>query len=487
MNASLFRELVLYRYRYIIGYGVFAVLLVTLMLIDIANVPYGIGETEMRSAVASNSLNPYRPQLADIINLPYHLMQKASIGIFGLSQLSISLPSIILALASGILMAFMLHLWFRRNIAVIALLICTVSVPFISMGRTATPTIMYVFLLLVILYGAIRLTTRATQTFVWKLIVFVASMLLLYIPFGVYTLLALGIAAVFHPHIRYQIRRTKPWQAALLAVVGILLITPHVIAAFSAGGVPVLRQLIGLATIKESFAPDHIRESAVSLIKTLFFFNKPNVSETITPFFNMTFMFFIAFGLAKTVINRSMARSYLILIWLLFCIPMLLIDSSQLPLLFVPSILLVAIGVETLVHEWYRLFPRNPYARIGAMIPLGLVVTGLLAIAVTRYFYAYTYTDTRAIFHPELSAIRPLLDDKPTQLVVPAAHVSFYDILRDKHPKLLVAGPDTPAQPTMRRIVLASVEPAASKTPAAIITTHLQKDGVLLRVYDPGN
>lgn len=485
MKASLFRELVLYRYRYIVAYSLFVTLLVSLLLVDIQNIPYGIGESEMRSAVASNSLNPYSPHLSDIINLPYHLFQKLSISVLGLSKLSIVLPSIILALASGVLMAFMLHIWFRRNIAILALLISTVSVPFISMGRSGTPAIMFVFLLLVILYSAIRLTTKASRVFVWKLVVWVASLLLLYIPFGVYTLVALGSAAVFHPHIRYQIRRTSWWQFVVLGLVGMFLVMPHSIVAFHEGGVAVLRQLGGVATIRASFSPDHIAHNALSLVKTLFFFTKPNVSETITPFFNMTFMLLVAFGLTKTIINHSMARSYLVLIWLLFCIPMLLVDGSQLPLIFVPCVLLLAIGIETFIYEWYRLFPRNPYARISAMLPMGLIVTGLLAIAITRYFYAYTYTDTRMVFHPELTTVRQLLTHKPTQLVVPPPQMAFYDILRSNYPQLHVVTPAEPIRKDVRRIVLASTEPLASQVPSVIAVSHLESDAALVRVYEP--
>ena len=92
MKPSLFRELTLYRYRYAVGYGLFIVFLLGMLLTDIGSVPSGISDSEMRSAVASNALNPFIPHASDVISLPYHLLQKLSISLLGLSPFSIRLP-----------------------------------------------------------------------------------------------------------------------------------------------------------------------------------------------------------------------------------------------------------------------------------------------------------------------------------------------------------------------------------------------------------
>lgn len=481
MKSSTIRELTLYRYRYIIGYGLFITVLMSLLLIDITRIPHGVSESEMRSAVASNSLNPLSARVGDIINLPYHIVQKISISVLGLSTFSVRLPSVLLALVAGGVLATMLHVWFRRNVALIALLISTASVPFITAARSGTPGIMYILLLLIILLGAIKLTLQHRGTFAWKVIVFVSSLLLVYIPFGVYTLIALSIAGLLHPHIRHQINKTERWQSAVLAACAIILLLPMFIAGYYDNGV--IQQLFGIQSIEDHITPSALAATSVSLAKTMFVFSKANVSETITPFLNITFLLLVVFGLIKVIADRHAARSYLLLIWLGFSIPMIYIDPSQLALIFVPCILLMAIGIETFVSQWYQLFPRNPYARIGALIPLSLLVIGLLTIAVSRYFYAYTYTDTRPIFHPEISAIRSVVDQKPAQLVVPASHLAFYDILRRDYPELSVVD-ISQAKTNNRRIVVASVDPGIYGTPSRIVTTYTRANGVLVRVYD---
>ncbi len=136
MKPSLLQELLLYRYRYIIGYGLFVIMLFGILLTDVGSIPSGISTNEMVSSVQSNSLNPLKPQASDVINLPYHLLQKASIGLFGLSPLSIRIPSLLLAFLASIVLAFTLHQWFRKGIAILALLLGTISTPFITMGQT---------------------------------------------------------------------------------------------------------------------------------------------------------------------------------------------------------------------------------------------------------------------------------------------------------------------------------------------------------------
>lgn len=482
MKSTLLRELTLYRYRYIISYGLFVIFLLALLLTDIGNIPNGISESEMRSSVSSNSLNPLAPRAADVINLPYHLMQKASIGLFGLSPLSIRLPSLVLAFVASIVLAFTLHQWFRRGIAILALLLATASEPFIAMARTGTASVFYMLLLLVILLGAVKLTTKGPRTFIWKLVVTVAGLLLFYMPLGIYAVIALLIAGIIHPHVRYQLKRTRWWQYVILAVISGILLGPLVFAGVTDG--KTLEVLFGIDALSEKLTIMSLGASLMLIFKTLFFFSRPETGEILTPFLNLTSMLLVAFGLVRTIFDRHAARSYLLLIWLAISIPLLILNPGQFALMFVPSVILMAVGLDTFLREWYQLFPRNPYARLGAFLPLSLIVIGLISIASTRYFYGYFYTDTSQSYHPELAAVKQVL--KPhvsTQLVVPHEHVAFYDILRSKYPMLHVSSPSDVTNGSSELIVLDQADDVIQKTPHSIVTSHLAKDGVLLRVY----
>ena len=95
----------LYRWRYIIGYGVIALTVVGLLYVAFFYAPGGLSQGEMNSVVTSGnlsfkSLESFQP--ASIINLPYNLLQHTSLTLFGVNNLSIKLPSLLLGGLSAI-------------------------------------------------------------------------------------------------------------------------------------------------------------------------------------------------------------------------------------------------------------------------------------------------------------------------------------------------------------------------------------------------
>lgn len=482
MKASLLRELVLYRYRYLLGYALFVLFLFAMFSTDIGSLPYGLSNGEMKSAVASNSLNLFGLRPGDIVELPYHLLQKASIKLFGLSALTVRLPSIILSVLASIVLAVTLNHWFRKGVAVLALLIAATSVPFISLGRLGTPAVLSLLLLLIILLAAITLTVRNLHAFWWKCVVVISGLLLLYMPLGIYMVIAIGIAGVFHPHVRYQIKHTRWWQAAVLGLVTIVLLAPLVMAISSDR--QSLELLLGIQSLHSKLTVGSLTASTWALLKSLLLFHKTIVGEIITPLLGLPFALLVLFGLTRTIIDHHAARSYLLHIWLLIDIPLLLLNPDQIVILFVPCIMLMAIGLQTFIGEWYRLFPRNPYARIGAMVPLGLIVIGIVTISASRYFYSYYYTDTRNVFKPGLaSVLKTLQPHVMTRLVVPADQVAFYDILRADYPLLSVVGPSQAPGSASETIILADAGYTPSAAPTHIVTAPYVNNPVVLRAY----
>lgn len=483
MKSSFLRELTLYRYRYYIGYGLFAALLISILTVDVTTLPRGLTDAEMASAVASNQINPFAPHTTDIINLPYHLAQKASISLLGLTPLAIKLPSIVLAFIVGVALAFMLSHWFSRNVAVLSSLLACTSVPFMMMGRTGAPFIMVTVWTIILLLAATQLATQKTGTFPWKVAALVSGILLLYTPLGIYPVVALAISGMLHPHVRHQIKRTKRWQVAVFASVTLILIAPLVVAAIAHPSV--LLAITGVDSFVLS--PGELQASVVSLAKTFFSFSQSHIGVTLAPFFTFTVMMLTIFGFLRVVKDRHAARSYMLLFWTSIVVIVIILSPAQLHLVFTPAILFLAIGVETLIREWYSLFPRNPYARIGAFIPLTIVIVGAVSVAASRYFDGYLYTPNVHGLHAELPAVREAFGNdahSTKRLVVADDQVAFYDLLRREYPRLDVS--TTPVEDAnVRQVVLSDAPKQLAKPPTTILTGPLQDDGVLVRVYGP--
>src|SRR3546814_8074549 len=93
---------------------------------------------------------------------------------------------------------------------------------------------------------------------------------------------------------------------------------------------------------------------------------------------------------------------------------------------FVPLVLLLTSGLEGLVGYWYRLFPRNPYARIAGLLPLIILVVALVISGLDRYAYGYYYQPaTVSHFSHDLS----LMPKKHERLVVTQDELPFYPVV----------------------------------------------------------
>ncbi|HRQ86905.1 MAG TPA: hypothetical protein PLY16_02230, partial [Candidatus Saccharibacteria bacterium] len=69
--------------------------------------------------------------------------------------------------------------------------------------------------------------------------------------------------------------------------------------------------------------------------------------------------------------------------------PVLLLNPSFTTVSFLPSVLMLAAGLTSLIGYWYRLFPLNPYARVAGLIPIVVLVGTLIFSGLERYFYGY--------------------------------------------------------------------------------------------------
>ncbi len=231
MKAFNISDSAYYRYRYLLGYGVYALVLGAMLSLAISDVPNGISRSEADSAVQSATMSLASLKEGHIIDAPYHLLQKLSLHYFGITTLGIRLPSVILGMVMGLLLALMLKRWFRTNVAVLTGILTATSVPFMTMGRVGTPMIMGAFWMVALLLGVTHTLHDGPRRFFWKLFSVTALALSLYTPLALYPLVALMTAGLLHPHVRYVIRKVSPLRKAIASVLVIGLLLPLAWAA----------------------------------------------------------------------------------------------------------------------------------------------------------------------------------------------------------------------------------------------------------------
>jgi hypothetical protein len=161
-------------------------------------------------------------------------------------------------------------------------------------------------------------------------------------------------------------------------------------------------------------------------------------------------MLIIGFGVVKLIRTRDSTQSYLIIIWLACLIPVLVTNPGFTSVTFLPLVLLLATGLESLLGYWYRLFPVNPYARLAGLVPLVILVGVLVLSGLERYIYGYHYDpSTVSNFSQDLS----LLPKDTKNLIVSSTELPFYQIVAKHRPNLVLEETPTSAQFTTSHAV----------------------------------
>lgn len=411
-----FTKSLVYRWRYILGYALIAIGLVSVLLFVALYLPGGISSQEMQSVAKSGAISPTNLNSVAIIDLPYHLLQKLILKIFGVSILSIKLPSIILSSLSIVAITMLLKLWFKANIGILASLIAITTGQFLFIAQDGTPSIIYIFWAALLMLLATLISRQRKFRKILAFIFFIATALSLYTPLSIYTLLALTVAVLIHPHLRYLLKQIPRKEIILGSVLSAVLLVPLVISIFIDPGA--ILNLIGIP-IKW---PD-LGNNFTMLGAEYLGFNKPSGSTIMTPFFELGSMLIILIGIYYTIKNRATAQSHIIISWAIFLLPIVILNPNLINITFLPLVLMLASGLRMLLNNWYSLFPRNPYARIGGLVPLTVLVAVLIFSGADRYIHGYRYDPNIA---SSFSQDLKLIPQDTKDILVSTQEFSFY-------------------------------------------------------------
>ncbi|HEY8992566.1 MAG TPA: glycosyltransferase family 39 protein [Candidatus Microsaccharimonas sp.] len=472
MAAKDITDFLIYRWRYIVGYSIIGLLLAGLLIFAGLYVPGGISPEEIRATVRSDSLSLHNLSTFGVTSLPFYMFQATIFHFFGVSDFSIKAPSLILALFSAIGLILLLRRWFRPNIAVLTSLIMITTGQFLFIAQNGTPGILYVFWPILLLALGTQVTRAKRGRLFWMMSFAAAAALSLYTPLSIYPLVAVVLAIILHPHLRNIVRRLSKVKVGIGVFAGLVLVTPlaYLIATTPKLGL----SLLGLPTI---WPPD-IGENITTLFRQFFLFWEPSNTTLMTPVFGLGSLLIIGLGLYRLIRTRETTRSYLIIIWVLCLIPVLILNPQFTSVTFVPSVLLFAAGLTSLISYWYRLFPLNPYARIAGLIPIIVLVIVLIGSGLDRYMYGYHYAPSTAInFSKDLQ----LIPKDTKQLVVSRDELRFYTAVTHHRPGLTVT--TTPAADQFVATRAAHTNAQTGYKITRIITTTYSQNSDRLYVY----
>lgn len=427
-------EYTLYAKRYLIGYVALIAGIAGLLAMAALFVPGQLRQGEIDSALVSGALSMQSIDPASVINLPYFIVQRLGFMAFGVSTLTIKLPSIILGVLTIIGVFVLIRTWFRRNVAVITTVIAASSTQFLFLLQDGSPAIMFSFIAVWLLAASTFVTRSRYFTTLWKVVTCVLMAAALYVPLGIYLVAALVITASLHPHIRYVIRRVSRSRVIIALLLGLVSIAPLVYAIIVQPSVALT--LLGIPT-----TGINLIVSVPLAIQNLFGFAVPSSDYVLRPIYPLGITILMCIGIFRLLTVKHTARSYATIILSACLIVLTLIDPVHASALFTVATLMIAMGITTLISKWYKLFPRNPYARVAGLAPIGVVVAGLVFTGSMSYMNNYTYNPTILSFYSnDLRLLEQKLDSSsPATLVVGDAERPFYGLVA-RYDKRLTIG-----------------------------------------------
>ena len=419
----------LYRWRYLIGYLSIGSAIFAALIFAVVFVPGGIRLEEKIASVKSGSLQFYHFDPQTVIDLPYHIIQRASFALFDVSSFSIKLPSLIFGVATIIGIYVLLAIWLKRNVALITTGIAATMPIFLFTAQDGTPTMYHFAVSFWLLLSAMLVSRRYKPTMLWKVLFFVFLALNIYTPLGIYLDLAVITTVIAHPHIRFLTRKLNPNRVIIAAIVALLTLVPLIYSI-------VLQPKLALQLLGFPGEILNLQTNLLELLKDYVGFVDAGSGSVARPMFSIGVFLVIATGLYRFIIIKYTARSYVVWFWIACLVPIIILSPQYAAYVYPVAVLMINMNIDLLLREWYKLFPHNPYARVTGLLPLGLIVAGLIASGSSMYVTSYHYiASTSGHFDNDLTLLQNQLSslkvtkEKPALVVVPESQVSFVELV----------------------------------------------------------
>lgn len=400
MKTRTLKQILLYNYRYWFGYSIIAFFGAYFLLWQINTIPPGLSQLELQAASSHTSLNGI---LSNPIYPLHSTLQYLITSIFGASSITIRIPSILIAALSAYFIYSLMKKWFGKATALLTTSILVSSDWFLYIARHGTGAIEFSLWLAVALSCLTKLLEHKSK---WLIVLSIALSGLLFAPLGIFIAGAIGITLF-----SVRVFRSRANEAALWVKIFSVLI---IILALSAAGFTsyhdssFAKELIGVVNIPSIVDfPKNIFVNAAAIVAILPGAN-PEISPTgvlVVRFFELIFILFGIALMFKTRVNR-LNLSVIIISIILVLVGGLLPNGWGFALLIVPAAIFMTAGMRHLMHRWRQTFPKNPYARIIAYLPLSVLFILITLLHYNTYFELWpSQTSTHTVFLPDYALL----------------------------------------------------------------------------------
>lgn len=466
-----------YRWRYALGYTIIIAVIGIMVAVAAFYVPHELRQGEIDTALTSAKLGTSSMSPQSFIDLPYHILQKLSFMAFGVTVLSIKLPSILLGTLSVLGIFLLIRTWFEPKVAIIATLIATVSAQFLFMLQDGTPLITFTFLSVWLLFVATYVTRRKYFGTLWKVLTTLAMAACLYTPMGIYLVVVMLTTSMFHPHIRFMIRKLNRAKVSVAITLGVAALAPLVYAVIL--DPDVARTLLGIPT---SF---DIKANLLQILHDTVGFASATNGYLIRPLYSIGLVILTLIGLYRILTHSYTARSYITITWGFLTLLLVTLNPSAVTNLYPVAVILISYGIIHMIRSWYRIFPNNPYARTAGLIPLAVLVLAFTSYGTVRYIGAY-HNDPGVLqnYNSDITLLRRTLatqhaTPENTAVIVSPAELPLYQLMNKYDNRYTVSDDQANTKP----VTIASRAAKLNTIPADIIVSSRSNNADRFYLY----
>ncbi|MBR2725930.1 glycosyltransferase family 39 protein [Candidatus Saccharibacteria bacterium] len=423
MKKIVISQLWLYRHRFAIGYVVLGVAFTVMLFMMPIIAQAGISEAEMQSTTSSYALGKEGILNGDLVDLPYRLMQKLSILVFGLTPYAIKLPSIIIGLLLGFLLILLLNRWFKNNVSLLASTLVVLSTPFLFLAGSGTSLIMLVFWPTLLLWLGSKIQGENRPKPMYSFVFAIAMLMSIFTPFMIYFAVFCVVFVLVQPHLRFVLKNLPKLPLFIVAVI--------ILGGFAVLGISIFHHpetIKGLLFTTDFHGGEYLGNIAKGFAP-VFSWHNTIESVFLSPLISLPILALALIGLFSATKGFFASRNSIASILIVFTIVVTGFNPSAVVLIILPLSILTAHGLKYILEKWYGLFPSNPYARIFALLPLVILFSLMIIPGSLQYIYGYRYNPNIANeFSYDLEVIRENLTD---EVLVAGEKFDFYQMLQD--------------------------------------------------------
>ncbi len=358
-----------------------AILLILLTVLGwhIGDITPGMSPSEIHARDQSRTISQI---VNNPLYAPHKLIQYAAHKTGHHGPQAMRLASLLFAMLAVCTFFITLRWWFGTLLAALGTILFATSPWFIIAAHSATPNVL---LLMPVTVFACFLWLEQTTKYqdIATVALTVAAAVGLYTP-GVFWIMIIG-AAVCWPTIRKLTGETSKWVPQACIILFVLLITPLLFSIVK--DFDLLKQLLFIPTISGRSLSEIGQDIGWAGL-TIVWHSRENLANSLgtQPMLNAASVVFGLVGLGWLAAQYRRRRSYFLLFAIIAGLILIgMLRDFTLLLILLPIIyILVTSGLAYLYQEWFKTFPRNPFARILAYSLICLVVL-LSAVYGMRY------------------------------------------------------------------------------------------------------